>query len=468
MAISGCSAASKSAVALSSHCLTNWRSASSGGFIEDSPVLPGGIGDPSNEVLRFFETRARHHDDVDWIAHVAQRPANPDAAIPRIGRLRLHYKEIEVAIFGHLARRLERTLADGGVLGSRRVGVESTADGGIQGPRRHVAIRYVVAVDVDHNVGRATGVRVNRSASPSWHDRRARDGASRPYQCHGITVMLSEYPWAAAGIEQKVLDGCSCIHHAARRHRHQNERIRGRVRCRRLGGLGLPIDWSWPVLQQHSIGSAPHLSCEGMAEEHLRRWFSARGFSHAMPRIACISNTWALAHSLHFTEPEVLEVLMNRTALKKSFTSALPALALGAVLMLFGPTAALAQRGGGGHGGHFGGGFSGHSFAGGGHAFSAPRGNWGGGRSYVAPNAGRGYYGGRGNYGGGHYGGGGSYYPGRFYAGRGYYYGGRFWARPYFGLGIGIPFGWGYNLGYGCGYYDGFGYWQPAPCYSGY
>ena len=51
-------------MALSSHCLTNWRSAVSGGFIEDPPVLPGRVGDPSNEVLRFFETRARHHDDV--------------------------------------------------------------------------------------------------------------------------------------------------------------------------------------------------------------------------------------------------------------------------------------------------------------------------------------------------------------------------------------------------------------------
>jgi hypothetical protein len=148
---------------------------------------------------------------------------------------------------------------------------------------------------------------------------------------------------------------------------------------------------------------------------------------------------------------------MNRTVLARSFKSVLPALALGAVLMFLGPTAALAQRGGGGHGGHFGGGFSGHSFAGGvGHGYSA-------GRSYAVPNAGRSYYGGRGYYGGGR-----GYYPGRFYGGRGYYYGGRFWARPYFGYGIGIPFGCGYNLGYGCGYYDQFGYWQPAPCYSGY
>jgi hypothetical protein len=46
---------------------------------------------------------------------------------------------------------------------------------------------------------------------------------------------------------------------------------------------------------------------------------------------------------------------MNRTVQTVSFKSAMPALALGAVLMLLGPTAALAQRGGGGRGGHSGG-----------------------------------------------------------------------------------------------------------------
>jgi len=176
---------------------------------------------------------------------------------------------------------------------------------------------------------------------------------------------------------------------------------------------------------------------------------------------------------------------MNRTVQTVSFKSAMPALALGAVLMLLGPTAALAQRGGGGRAGHSGGSFSGRSFSGGGgRGYSAPSysgrnysGNgrsyaapyagrsYAGGRSYAAPYAGRSYSGGRSYYGGGYYGGGGGYYPGRFYAGRGYYYGGRFWARPYFGIGIGIPFGWGYDSGYGCGYYDGYGYWQPAPCY---
>ena len=159
---------------------------------------------------------------------------------------------------------------------------------------------------------------------------------------------------------------------------------------------------------------------------------------------------------------------MNRTVQTVSFRSAMPALALGALLMLLGPTAALAQRGGGGHGGHAGGGFSGHSFSGGGgHQYSAPsyaapyagRSYSGAGRSYAAPYAGRSYSGGRSYYGGG------SYDPGRFYTGRGYYYGGRFWARPYFGIGIGIPFGWGYSSDAGCGYYDGYGYWQPAPCY---
>ncbi len=138
------------------------------------------------------------------------------------------------------------------------------------------------------------------------------------------------------------------------------------------------------------------------------------------------------ARGLHFTESEVLEAVMNRTV---SFKSAMPALVLGAALMLLAPTAAMAQRGGGARGGHSSGSFSGRSFSGGGRQYSAPsyagRSYSGGGRSYAAPYAGRSYSGGRSYYGGGHYGGGGAYYSGRFYAGRGYYYGGRFWARPY-------------------------------------
>jgi hypothetical protein len=155
------------------------------------------------------------------------------------------------------------------------------------------------------------------------------------------------------------------------------------------------------------------------------------------------------------------KVLMKRTVQTRFLKSAMPALALGAFLTLLGPTAALAQRHGGGYGGHSGGGYSsGRSFSGGGYSgrYAGPSysGRYsGGGRSYAVPYS----------RGGGYYRGGGSYYPGRFYAGHGYYYGGRFWARPYFGIGIGIPFGWGYDMGYGCGYYDGFGYWQPAPCY---
>jgi hypothetical protein len=57
------------------------------------------------------------------------------------------------------------------------------------------------------------------------------------------------------------------------------------------------------------------------------------------------------------------------------------------------------------------------------------------------------------------------YVGGRFYANRGYFYGGRFWARPYFGVGIGIPFGYGYRTPRGCGYVDGWGRFYPAPCY---
>ena len=55
---------------------------------------------------------------------------------------------------------------------------------------------------------------------------------------------------------------------------------------------------------------------------------------------------------------------------------------------------------------------------------------------------------------------------GRFYPGRGYFYGGNFWARPYSGIGIGIPFGYGFNTNRGCGYVNNFGDFYPAPCYS--
>ncbi len=160
---------------------------------------------------------------------------------------------------------------------------------------------------------------------------------------------------------------------------------------------------------------------------------------------------------------------MNRRLQTVRFRSTMAALVIGAVLILLGPTAVLAQRGGGGRG-QSGGSSSGRSFSGaGGPSHSAPsysrRGGSGRMRSYAVPYAGRSYYGGRSNYGGGYYRGGGGYHTGRFYPGRGYYYGGSFWARPYNGSGIGIPFGWGYDLGSGCGYYDGYGYWRPAPCY---
>jgi hypothetical protein len=58
-----------------------------------------------------------------------------------------------------------------------------------------------------------------------------------------------------------------------------------------------------------------------------------------------------------------------------------------------------------------------------------------------------------------------AYVGGRFYANRGYFYGGRFWARPYFGVGIGIPFGYGYRTPRGCGYVDNWGRFHRAPCY---
>lgn len=128
---------------------------------------------------------------------------------------------------------------------------------------------------------------------------------------------------------------------------------------------------------------------------------------------------------------------------------------LGALLLLAGATSAFAQRGNGGYGGR--GGFhAGRGFA--------QRGYGGGfyGRGYAPSLV---FRGGFGPGFGGYRAGPGAFRPGRFYAGRGYFYGNRFWARPYYGVGVGIPYGWGYRGLVGCGFYDGWGYWQPAPCY---
>ena len=171
-------------------------------------------------------------------------------------------------------------------------------------------------------------------------------------------------------------------------------------------------------------------------------------------------NARRLESQMHYVVRSLrLEVVMIRT---------LQILALGTALLLTGATAAWAQhgtRGGsgrsysggggystGGRGYSSGGGYAGRAYAGAGYSYRGASGYYGG-RGYSAGNRGYAYAGGRG------------YGEGRFYAGRGYYYGGRFWARPYYGYGVGVPFGWGYNSGAGCGYYDGWGYWHPAPCY---
>lgn len=133
-------------------------------------------------------------------------------------------------------------------------------------------------------------------------------------------------------------------------------------------------------------------------------------------------------------------------------------------LLLIAAPLAQAERGGGRSKGHGEGGQgSGRGYArhgGGGHG-EIGRGGYSSKRNYARYNRGwaapnRGY-----SYGGG-------YSSGRFYAGRGYFYGGSFWARPYFGIGIGIPFGYGYQSNRGCGYVDGYGDFYPAPCYSEY
>ena len=124
---------------------------------------------------------------------------------------------------------------------------------------------------------------------------------------------------------------------------------------------------------------------------------------------------------------------MNRTVQTGLFKSVMPALALGAVLMVLDPTAALAQHGGGERGGHSGGSFSAvRSQAGVDVALllrptravairavgiAMP--------SYAAP------------------------YAGRSYSGGHSYYGGRFWSRPYFGIRDRHPIRLGLRLGFG-------------------
>ena len=133
-------------------------------------------------------------------------------------------------------------------------------------------------------------------------------------------------------------------------------------------------------------------------------------------------------------------------------TRTLHIVAVAAALLLAVPTIASADRGGRG-GGH--GAYSHRGYSGGNRGYSA-RPYYGGGpryyapppRAYYNPNAYRGYV------------------AGRFYAGRGYFFGGSFYARPYFGFGVAIPFGYGYPTDLGCGYYDGWGRYHPAPCYD--
>jgi hypothetical protein len=125
-------------------------------------------------------------------------------------------------------------------------------------------------------------------------------------------------------------------------------------------------------------------------------------------------------------------------------------LAVTAALLLAAPAIASAQRGGPGHG------HPGRGYHGGDRGYSArPNNYYRGGpryyapppRAYYNPNAYRGYV------------------AGRFYPNRGYFYAGGFYARPYFGIGVAIPFGYGYATDLGCGYYDGWGRYHPAPCY---
>src|SRR5262249_3746572 len=105
-----CSAASKSLSAFWSHCATNSRKATSGGFIEDASVLVRGVGNPSEDVLRFFEAFRRHYEHVDRISDIPQGPANLHTLFVSVTRSRFDDEQIDVAVTRHSAacRRTEQ------------------------------------------------------------------------------------------------------------------------------------------------------------------------------------------------------------------------------------------------------------------------------------------------------------------------------------------------------------------------
>jgi hypothetical protein len=163
--------------------------------------------------------------------------------------------------------------------------------------------------------------------------------------------------------------------------------------------------------------------------------------------------------------------LMKRTVANFFGRSALPALALSA-MVLFSPVGAMAQRGGGhGGGGHAGGGsfgggargFSGggaRSFSGGGFSGGGARGFSGGG------GGGRSFEGSRGFVGGGSYGHGYGGYEHGGYEHGGYERGGHYRGGLYFGVGGGYGYGYGYPYGYA--YAPDYSYYDPsyyAPSY---
>src|ERR1039458_9837151 len=88
-------AAQKSNSAFANHCLTKSRNTTSRCFIDHATILVSRIGDPTKNILRFFEFLSCDDEHVEREAQTAQRSAQFDVFLDRVGRRRRYHQEID-------------------------------------------------------------------------------------------------------------------------------------------------------------------------------------------------------------------------------------------------------------------------------------------------------------------------------------------------------------------------------------
>src|ERR1035438_10484562 len=87
-------AAQKSNSAFANHCLTKSRNTTSGCFIDHATILVSRIGDPTKNILRFFEFLSCDDEHVEREAQTAQRSAQFDVFLDRV-RSEEHTSELQ-------------------------------------------------------------------------------------------------------------------------------------------------------------------------------------------------------------------------------------------------------------------------------------------------------------------------------------------------------------------------------------